>query len=43
MLEIRALGEFAIVLTQRGGMKAFGGNHGAIKECAILVKHTINA
>ena len=43
MLEIRVQGEFAIVLTQRGGSKAFGGNHGAIKESAILVNNTKNA
>ena len=43
MLEIRELGEFAIALTQRGGLRAFGGNHGAMKESAILVKHMINA
>ena len=43
MLEIRALGEFAIVLMQRVGLKAFGANHGAIKESAIPVNNMKNA
>ena len=43
MLETRALGEFAIVLTHQDGLKAFGENHGAIKENVLPVKNMKNA